>query len=272
MSDSDHKDKSKKPLFCAVRAEKCECPNQYRDNAFDGVPWATITFPRVLHFKKAKKILKIEKKPEAHHLVCVGSVTKYICGDVRIAAIVRETKWCVNDKPNMLALPLWGHTVQHYCSFTPAADGIKAALKDSKEIDDAGAPDFQNWPQHDVDHNGKLSYKWEVDENLRDLANGIARRLKKKDHGLTPDNVKRALDAVAGKYRKLLTKRGKGTHDAWKAGEEQARDASKTDGEKWYLPFSMAAPANAEKRTFPGRFDSRKRAWIDRLANAMWSG
>lgn len=263
MSDDKHKEKAAKGKFCAVRTDKCDCPsgpNDYKANANGKESWSSESFRR--RIKRKTGIIEFDKKPEAHHLLCIGSVVGYIYGDPRIDASVRETQWCINDKPNMIPMPLWGHTVQHYSNFTAGIAGVVAALKGSDELETTDPPGFQNWPQHDVDHNGSLSYKWEVDENLKKLANVIDKKQKTKDHELTPAQIKDALDKLSAKWEKMLRKRGQGTHDAWKKGQEEPTS-------DWYKPFSMAAPANAEKRTFPGRFDNRILAWMKRLAEAM---
>src|SRR5262245_23742466 len=57
------------------------------------------------------------KEFEAHHILCVAQVEKVVvqAGQKNaFTSIVDATQWCINAKPNMMALPLWGHTVKYY--------------------------------------------------------------------------------------------------------------------------------------------------------------
>ena len=58
----------------------------------------------------------------------------------------------------MKAMPLWGHTVQWYCSFKEDDDGTIEGKVKSRTRE----PLFKNIPQHDFDHNYEKGYTYEV--------------------------------------------------------------------------------------------------------------
>src|SRR5437868_1274957 len=102
--------------FCALRTEKCKpCNNEYQKNCKDPNPatWGS--------FVQGRK-MRVDKVFEAHHLLCVASVTQFIAGKKEIAEIIQQTQWCINSEKNMLAMPLWGHTIKWYCDLT--ASGV----------------------------------------------------------------------------------------------------------------------------------------------------
>lgn len=101
-----------------------------------------------LRLVRAKiKPFTFKKIFEAHHVACVAPVSAFIAGDSALKDVVHQTTWCINKPSNMLAMPLWGHTVKWYCQITAASDvvNIDAAQQ---------APPFKNIPQHNFDHNG----------------------------------------------------------------------------------------------------------------------
>lgn len=209
--------------FCALRTEKCKpCGNEYRNkNCKDPDPtgWGIFVQGR-------KK--RDPKTFEAHHLLCIASVTQYVAEKKEIAEIIQQTQWCINAEKNMLAMPLWGHTIRWYCL---------------QNLD--APPPFQNIPQHDYDHNSKLGYKKaDVDTQLQKLADQIQK--KKKDHEVAVEELKTELDNLSVRFRRLLKLRGTvrsgGTHNAWTNGENMP---------DWYLPFSMASTAAADRRPYP---------------------
>jgi hypothetical protein len=159
---------------------------------------------------------------EAHHILCWSPVAKVFFEDEVTKEIIEGTKWCVNNKANMVALPLWGHTVQWYS----ASDG---------------PPPFANLPQHDRDHNCKGGYTSEVLDELVAFANKLKKA--KEAHKLPPpEKIAGSLNTKSHVFRGNLALRGirpPGTHIAF------------TDGEKfplWYLPFSMAVDGIAKPR------------------------
>jgi len=165
-------------------------------------------------------------------------VTKIIAKKRAIAPIVKQTQWCINAKRNMLAMPLWGHTVRHYCT-------LEAGIKFSDRIRKRkGAPKFQNIPQHDYDHNSQGGYKSEVDTELDNLAQQIEGQ--KANHKAAVKSLRGELNTLSTDFRSSLRGKGRrsgGTHQAWLAGKNHTLAT-------WYEPFSMSK--KPEPRAFPG--------------------
>ena len=110
-------------------------------------PWTGHEFFRYVNAQAGPRV--DTKKYKAHHILCVGAVTDNVLGDSKIHDVIVQTDWCISNKENMIAMPLWGHTVKWYCS----------VAADSKAGDDvfnqaAAVPPFANLPQHDFDHPG----------------------------------------------------------------------------------------------------------------------
>lgn len=197
-----HKAKGKRNRFCCTRGKPCKCesPNNYRKNCDPG--WSA-----------KGKVLGYA----AHHVLCVASVKACIVKKRGLAAIVKETRWCVNRKPNMVALPLWGQSVAWY-----------------HKNDEA--PPFRNRTQHDWDHNGDDSYRVEVENSLDGLADNVADAKDKHDDERVKQ-LKAGLNSRAQRFKNLLKSRGKrkgGTHKQFQTDGGSAR---------WHEPFSMAAYA-----------------------------
>src|ERR1700690_1795961 len=97
--------------FCAIRSPKCDRhKNEYQKNCVPPpLGWDAFFF---IQGKKERVV----KNFEAHHAVCVACATEFIALDPKIVKIVKETDWCVNSTVNMLAMPLWGHTIKYYCN------------------------------------------------------------------------------------------------------------------------------------------------------------
>lgn len=216
--------------FCAVRTgtkSKCKCasPNNYVDNS-------KITGDFFLQGRKKR----VEKKFEAHHLVCIASATKFLGKNKDIAEIVKKTRWCINAEDNMLGMPLWGHTIQHYCD-----------LSLGTVLGEPTPPWFCNVPQHDYDHNSTGGYKSEVDKTMTGLAEEVE-ELAEEEHEEPEKELAAALENASGKFRTLMCAdrgfRCDGTHAAWLKGCDEPNS-------DWYLPFSMADDGVADKRPFP---------------------
>jgi hypothetical protein len=252
-----------KGKFCTVAADgKCGCSlNQdYIENAKAKISWAGWTFPR---YKSDTG--KFEKKFEAHHVLCVASVTSVVSADTDIEEIIRETQWCVNSAKNMLAMPIWGHYVKWYCY----QEIYNVANPDNPKND---PPPFSDIPAHDWDHNKKVGgYRSEVNDELKAILNRIKK--KKKDHEITPQQIKKALDDASDDFADILESRGarkpsgakaKGTNAAWQLGCKDPDSA-------WYMPFSMASDPTA--KGFPLRnFDEKKAKWVKRMVSALNGG
>lgn len=254
MSAEEHKTPSAVNKFCANRAEKCGCGNKYIDNAMAKAPtWATFSYKRKSYFETGE-IKVFDKKPEAHHILCTSSVREGLIGNQLVLPLIKETTWCINLPINMRPMPLWGHTVQHYCN----------PLPDVARVVGAGfPPQFQNVPQHDVDHNCKLGYRHEINVDIDILAKKIEKAVDK--HKIDPKDIAADLDGLSKKYDGVLRARGRrqgGTHRGWQMGMDDPSS-------KWYEPFSMAGTAFLNKRGFPP-FHEETRDWMDRIAFAMW--
>lgn len=263
MSDG-HAKQADSGEFCAKRKDSCCGGNNYRAccKKWEGAAFAQYRF---------KEGNSAPRNFEAHHLLCVASVTEHLIGgdsgDSSILDIVQQTKWCINKESNMIALPLWGHTVKYYCDLETGGLTVAARIL-GQEID--VPPPFEDHPQHDYDHNSKKGYKKNhVDKAMIKVAQRIE---KQKDaHKAAVEDLKAVLDNLSDTFRQMLQTLGKqsgGTHDAWK----NAPDDPKGD---WYLPFSMALARNAEKRVFPiaGGKGKAKKLYekINRLAEAFQS-
>lgn len=231
---ADHNRAKDNGDFCAVAAQpSCGCSIDADYVAVCKPSWANYSFVR--------NIRGVGKRPkvfEAHHVLCAASVGTLIvdASGKGVSKIVGDTEWCINTEKNMLAMPLWGHTVQWYCN-VPATTLGAASL---------GAPPFADLPQHDWDHIGIGGYKGEVDDEL----NKIVKNLKQAGHDATTFDLAGKLDFLSGDFKQKLKDRGatrgspKGTHAAWSNGR-------KAPTSQWYLPFSMASTGSVTGKGYP---------------------
>lgn len=238
---SNHSEGVQKGKFCALRTgsdQKCEHPdgspgNQYRNNC-KPKGWSDDFF-----YQGSKKA--VEKSYEAHHQLCVASVTQYLANKRKLLDIIKQTKWCINAKTNMYAMPLWGHTIQYYCDIETRGLSVDERFK----IRIKGPP-FKNIPQHDYDHNSTGGYKDDVDKKIKELAEQIDK--KKDKHEEAVKDLKKKLNVLSKYFRDELNRRGSkrcdGTHEAW-------RNARKDEAPNWYEPFSMADDGKETPRAFP---------------------
>jgi hypothetical protein len=195
------------------------------------------------------------KTYEAHHLLCVTSVSNELVKNEDIDATIKETVWCINNEKNMFGMPLWGHTVKYYC----AVGSVSADIAPT-------APAFANIPQHDWDHNSEIGYTQEVSQAMTKLAFQI----EKSAHDFKGNKLEGTLNTMAGEFMTTLKDRGStrkgGTNNAWLLGRNNA-------DERWYEPFSMASLGNVTEKGFPVRdFNEKVSAWLDRLAAAISGG
>lgn len=236
--------------FCDIAKDgKCGCSKNlnYRET---GKPNSK-NWNKFLFFPAFKKDTgKFSKYYEAHHLVCVASVEEYIvaAADTKLfKGVLENTEWCVNEKVNMLAMPVWGHTIFYYCF---------------NDLDDPPAPPFANIPMHNFDHLGKGRYKSEVDEAMQDVVRDL--KEMKNEHKINPEDIYDAIIDWSKEFRRrLLEERGirsGGTHQAWENGKDGEED--------WCKPFSMASDAFVPKRGFP-KFDNVRKKWIQRIQKAI---
>jgi hypothetical protein len=254
---SEHDRGERKHQFCAIPASpKCgDCPGS-KDyiEVCKPADWFGHTFKRLVRKKTGAFVF--DKKYEAHHLLCVASVTKEVVSKAAIEGVIAQTQWCINNENNMLAMPLWGHTVMWYCEITAASTEADFKV-------DVPAPPFANIPQHDWDHNCKGGYTMEVTDDCAKLAFEI----EKRGHQLSGPALQKALERLSGKFKTILssergTRQG-GTHKAWGMGQEDPES-------KWCEPFSMASTGKITAKGFPVRkFDEKVAKWIKRIATGI---
>jgi len=232
-----HKPKVPAPLFCVLRKanQGCGCPenNNYVKANQPPATWKKTVYSQTVTDKETGKKTDRAIVSQAHHIVCCSSAQKLLSAAEEVKRIVEDTQWCVNKKPNIKPMPLWGNTLKYYCTIS----SVQWLLK---EIPSEGPP-FKNIPQHDSDH---PRYTTEVNKDIGKIEKAL-RKLEKRCT-LTTEKIASRLDKLTVKWKKRLTSRGRrsggGTHQAWKAGRTNA---------KWYLPFSMTAAGLATIRTFP---------------------
>ncbi len=233
---SHNREKFKKE-FCAVAADgACDCGNDYKANCVPAPAWDSAN--DFTWFIKGQGARQQSYAP--HHVLCVASIATLLIDatDKKVEGVVEATKWCVNKKPNMIAMPLWGHTVKWYCN-------ISALTMAGGQTT---PPLFQNLPQHDWDHTGKGAYIEELEEVLRKLVNTVS----KKAHEAKPVDLAGALDKLADAFQAKLKARGLrqgGTHVAWQSG---------ATNQDWFLPFSMANDGSATRKGYPKLDFSKK--------------
>jgi hypothetical protein len=248
-----------KPLWCSTPGTPCNCasgPNNYQENCKP--TWSKLKYPQKFTVKdeitkKTLEVIAIEKSYEAHHIACVAQVNDIVVGmkdQYGYADILDKTQWCINAITNMIALPMWGHTIMWYCKQMLAnvkynkSNGKVLNLDALRPIDTGNLeePPFSNLPQHNYGHGGQeieTSYNMEIRDSLEKLVQSLQKD-KKKHENERIASIASKLNKLSDEYRKELKEvRGKrehgGTHKAWLAG-----CADKDDTSKWYMPFSMA--------------------------------
>ena len=233
--------------FCALRKEPCTCEkkNKYTDviNSEKAKESAKYLYPQRFKYKDGTYETKWISE-NAHHLVCVASVTELFAKDTDIQPIIANEVYCINEKINMIALPLWSHTIFWYMFDNPNK-----------------APAFENWPNHNYDHDLYIS---ELKEDLEKLA----RIVKKAGHKNNKGKIANKLNKLSGSYRNKLRTRGKrmsGTHSAWTS----ATDPQKPN-QHWYRPFSMASTSMVTERAFAVRkFDDEVMTEFEKILKAL---
>jgi hypothetical protein len=186
---------------------------------------------------------------EAHHVLCVASVTGLLSSKDSIRKSLEQTTWCINAGRNMLAMPEFAHSITWY------GNVARRTITPNEP-----PPLFQNLPSHDWDHD---SYQDEVEADLRSIAD----KVEKAGHGFSPGNLKADLNALSSKYKAQLRDRGLregGTHAAFLNGIDDP------DG-TWFFPFSMASDGAITSKSFPVRnWDDEVGSLLDKLTTAFW--
>jgi|SRR5215831_9422530 len=275
MSDGPHPARKLGFNFCAVPGEPCKpCGNNYRKVCKP--PWSNLEFAqRFTETDKAtgiKTITARERSYEAHHILCLAQVKKVIVKESEkndFTDIVDSTKWCINAKRNMIALPMWGHTITWYCnSFSSIARKSTFGRIADTTGDKLKIPPFKNLPQHNYGHSGRTtstSYNREVEDRLGTVVEAVE---EAKDKHLTEQiaTLQDKLNTLSDEFRDKLKGRAPDTHAAWLKGRAHPNDPICD----WYKSFSMAE--EARPMTFPGgSVDSEMGQKIQRLAQALWN-
>ena len=145
-----HTEGAKEGLFCSLRTDECPCGNKYKDIMEGTESWGK-------YKQKHRTLTVVERSPEAHHVLPVASVTGNITANSKIRQeVVENTKWCVNEMSNMIALPLFEMTFTHYLIEHDPDAGIPIP-----------PPPFAGLPMHNYGH---AAFQKEVTEELEEIA------------------------------------------------------------------------------------------------------
>lgn len=219
--------------FCAQRKESCS-----------------------LHGEKYRKVNSPRKWRgdfRAHHVLCVASVTQYLAKDMDVRKVVRETDWCINRKPNMLAMPpSFGFFKKEYAKWLRAGNKTP--------------PEFDKIPLHSYGHIGEEGYKYEIDTQIVSLAAKVANANKQHENKAAKE-LAEDLEGLSEHFKEELLRRGEregGTHAQWHAAFQKG-----VASQKWYMPFSMADDDSVVEKTFPVRVTKAAVDRVRQLVGAM---
>lgn len=232
---SGHSEGDRKGKFCSLRKNKCPCGNDYRKPCEEEAAKWEAKGPGSSKYAQRYKDSARLRSHEAHHVACVASVTGTITVNQEIRPIVKNTEWCVNMPSNMIALPMWAHTISWYVDLEKEGLAFHQTDHRGKKIPTVAAPPFRNRAQHDYDHD---VYIEEVNADLRKIVNAVKRAAAAHKDPTGP--LASQLNQVIQKRRKQLKKAS--THAAWTAGMNNPHG-------EWYVAFSMATEPTP--RTFP---------------------
>jgi len=200
----------------------------------------------------------------------VAQVNKVVTSKKKeIQQVIDESKWCINSKKNMIALPLWGTTVMYYCnnmSGIVSGDqaGLLKGIAGNLLSSVATPPPFKNLPQHNYGHSGSTivsSYNKEIEQKLKDWIATIDVRIKQ--HSITGNDIHDELNSMSEEMEGELKTRG-GTRIGSATGIAGTHDAWTNPSSTWYSPFSMAQVP--KPLPFPKMILK-----IVKLAQALWS-
>jgi hypothetical protein len=228
------------PNFCSLRSNCCPCKNDYRAPCVDEMArWSALSSDLTgdADAWKFKKLVGRAQQlqawgGQAHHALCVASVTKEITKVEEIKPTLEVTVWCVNKADNMIALPVWPMTINWYGKFAKSSGGdvTWAAL-----VANTPRPPFKALAQHDYDHN---LYNERLNKSLEEITKNVKR--SKKKHEETSADLVASLERK--RKRQLVSMQGRTTHEGWFNGFLGKPD--------WYKPFSMVESGQTE-RAFP---------------------
>lgn len=236
-----HSDGARKEQFCSERAEKCTCDkgNRYKSPCkSQASDWSEDDAGAKVKWKYPKLVgTRVQNwGHQAHHTLCVASVTGEVTVKVEIEEIVKKTVWCVNEKPNMIALPVWPMTINWYFSFQGAGGAVLASpVAKAASAVEASPPPFEGLAQHDYDHD---KYNTKVNKALNELVEKV--KTKKEKHQEAVDTLLGGLESARGRFLGQL--QGRTTHASWLSGMN--------GGKSWYKEFSMVR-ASGTPRAFP---------------------
>lgn len=219
-----HTKGGQKGKFCSLRTEVCEpCGNKYKDIMEGTESWGK-------YKQKHRMFTVVERSAEAHHVLPVASVTANITANSKIQEeVVKNTEWCVNDKLNMIALPLFEMTFTHY---------LIAHDRDAETP--IPAPPFEGLPMHNYGH---AAFQKEVGEELNEVAEDA--KTNTQNHEDASKTLLADLNSARSDFMSELNtrgKRGKGTHVEFLNAMGLNEDGTAFSGSavEWYVPFSMA--------------------------------
>jgi len=233
MAES-HTEGAKKGKFCSLRKETCECGLKYQDILKEG---STPSWGK--YAQRHRVEIAIQRTPEAHHVLPVASVTANITANTNIREeVVKNTEWHINDKANMIALPLFEMTFAHYLVNHDPDKGIPIP-----------PPPFQGLPMHNYGH---AAFQKEVDDALKEVAHDAETNIQ--NHEEASKTLLEAMNKQRDFFKPRLAKRGKrgkGTHLEFlnAAGVDEYGKEFSGDASEWYIPFSMAE--DPDPRPFP---------------------
>jgi len=254
-----HTEGLKKGEFCSLRMDTCPCGNKYQDIMKSSAgPPARVGAESWGKYPQRHALLgAVNRSPEAHHVLPVASVTGEITARTSVDGanntirekIVENTKWCVNDLKNMIALPLFEMTFLHYL------------------INDVPTPPpFAGLPMHNYDH---AKFQKEVAGKLEKI--GRDAKQNTKAHEEVTKELLAALNTLRDHYNPELASRGtrgQGTHGEF-VNAMNAGDGAES-AKEWYIPFSMADEPS--EKPFPS--GARKGGLSKKLAELIkaWGG
>jgi hypothetical protein len=296
--------------FCSVAGTPCSCKNDYvKSCEGEASDWGE-GYPQKYSDKNpATKLIQSlrnnQQSFQAHHVLPVACISEVIQTWDEEAnpspSVISGTKWCINLAKNMIAMPMWGHTIMWYTdNFKEVSEEIENAFKSENEksigkkkslplskkvknqlsdvlevvlINRDTAPPFKDLPQHNYSHTGKSAatgYNQEIIEKLETIVVNIGDAKDKHDTP-TINSIKASLDELSEDMKDTLKERGtsrvyNSTHEAWKGALKGKEDL---DSDNWYQNFSMAD--EPPKMTFPlGDRNGAMAKKIANLARAMW--
>jgi hypothetical protein len=210
--------------------------------------------------KKTKKKKKeaYRRACEHHHIASVAEVGTFISNE-NVRKLAMGTSWCISEKKNLIAMPMWSLHLMYYCDFTRAHPMVRAEAVRGGFVATVDAPPlWANLPMHDQDHDLYLD---ELNDTFSQAAERIAEEGPCQDpqKTLLPD-----LDKAISMYHQQLLMNGVshgGTHGAWKQGMNGL--------ESWYAAFSMSRSPTPRPHPLAGQ----DQKWQDKLAylhQAFW--